>query len=53
MATIQGPVADGVDPVWLARQLARFEPHHGIEAVAMIRAFERADREKAAREFGN
>lgn len=49
MAVIQGPVAPGVDPVWLARQLARFTDEDGREAVQMIRAFEKADREKALR----
>jgi hypothetical protein len=50
MAVICGPVSPGIDPVWLARQLARFTVEDGREAVQLIRAEERADREKAIRE---
>lgn len=50
MAVIRRPVPPGIDPVWLARQLARFRPEHAAGAVQLIRAYERADREKAIRE---
>ncbi|WP_280454875.1 hypothetical protein [Nocardia brasiliensis] len=39
-----------VDPAWLQRQLDRFTDEDMDEAVRLIRAYDRADREAARRE---
>lgn len=50
MAVIRRPVPSGVDPAWLARQLARFTVEDVQVGAWEFRACEQADRRRDARE---
>ena len=42
--------AADIDPVWLERQLARFQPSDMDAAVQLMRGYDRRDREAARRD---